>query len=472
MRGDTPATGWGDGSRRRRRAAHSRRGGRRGAGAWSACVDRDGPPSPRPSPPGSPAPSGGLRRSRNFPFRPSQHPWGHGGCVHPHCPSPEIQGPGGRVDTSPRSPDDRVGDLADALGLDPGAPLALDGRPVARTTRWRAGSCAGSRLDVAARRRAGAGAGAPSVVGEAGPGAGASALPPAATSWGARRRRRCASTTDARAAPRPRRVGAAGTSCSSSSPAACRPHRRRAGRRGARLDDGAVDLGPSRLRRPSRRTGAPPAARATAGDPWRRTMQRTPARCRGGIRHRSRSPRRPPGAPRPPVRRTAGGGVQRRRVGRDRRRDGVADVPGLRAVGVLASVGMWLAGRIGAAREGRRARSVDRERAAFAAAVEVQRAARWRHHVATTPRIAEAVAAATTLARRRLGRRGEHGDAFRVASGWGRSAGSSALRGDLPAELARSSPPPSGSPTPRCRRSRTRRRPRRRRREPTPSCAP
>ena len=90
------------------------------------------------------------------------------------------------------------------------------------------------------------------------------------------------------------------------------------------------------------------------------------------------------------------------------------------AVGVLASVGMWLAGRIGAARDGRRAgarRAGDV--AAFAAAVEEQRAARWLHHVAVNPGVAEAITAGSTLRADVWSRRLDHDDAFRVTLGWG-----------------------------------------------------
>ena len=46
-------------------------------------------------------------------------------------PTVELVDPGGRrVTVAPRSPEDRLGELADALGLDPQRPLQLDGRPV------------------------------------------------------------------------------------------------------------------------------------------------------------------------------------------------------------------------------------------------------------------------------------------------------------------------------------------------------
>ena len=107
-------------------------------------------------------------------------------------------------------------------------------------------------------------------------------------------------------------------------------------------------------------------------------------------------------------------------------------------VGAVAAVGMWLAGRIGTAREGRRARAGRaQDVAAFAAAVAEQRAARLRHHVATTPGLVDAVAAATALSAGVWSRRSEHGDAFRVVLGRGPVEWDVRLDADdLPAELA------------------------------------
>ena len=106
-------------------------------------------------------------------------------------------------------------------------------------------------------------------------------------------------------------------------------------------------------------------------------------------------------------------------------------------IGAVAAVGMWLAGRLGAAREGRRSRvGWARTTSEFTAAVAAQREARLRHHLATTPGIADAVAAATTLSADVWSRRGEHGDAFRVAVGHGPVGWEVCLAGDPPAELA------------------------------------
>ena len=92
----------------------------------------------------------------------------------------------------------------------------------------------------------------------------------------------------------------------------------------------------------------------------------------------------------------------------------------LGAVGVLASLGMWIAGRIGSWRDRRRdAARRDRELVAFAAAVTEQRAARWQHHLAATPTVSQAVAAATTTRADVWARRAADSDAYRVTLGWG-----------------------------------------------------
>ncbi len=92
----------------------------------------------------------------------------------------------------------------------------------------------------------------------------------------------------------------------------------------------------------------------------------------------------------------------------------------LGAVGVVAAVGMWVAARVGAVRVdrrvgARRARELER----FAAAVAVQRTARWEHHVATTPTVVDAVRTVTHLDARLWARRAEHADARRVSLGTG-----------------------------------------------------
>ena len=128
------------------------------------------------------------------------------------------------------------------------------------------------------------------------------------------------------------------------------------------------------------------------------------------------------------------------------------------AVGVLASLGMWVAGRIGAARDGRRAGACRaREVAAFAAAVREQRAARWQHHVATTPSVAEADRRRHDAAGRPVGRAGpttttRSGVTPRVGRrrvGGRRSTTRRWARpGPSRASWPASSPPPSASTTP------------------------
>ena len=73
-----------------------------------------------------------------------------GGMAAVSIPPLEIEDPAGRrVLVAPRSPDDRVGDLAEAIGLAPAPFLQLDGRQVACTdTLARAGVVRGSRLDA------------------------------------------------------------------------------------------------------------------------------------------------------------------------------------------------------------------------------------------------------------------------------------------------------------------------------------
>ena len=108
------------------------------------------------------------------------------------------------------------------------------------------------------------------------------------------------------------------------------------------------------------------------------------------------------------------------------------------AASLLTSIGLWAVGSVGAARAGRRWRaSRDRDVARFAIDVERQRDARWRHHLATTPAVAEAAAAATALRGDVWCRRGDHDDAFRVSLGWGPVDWTVALAGGAPgAELA------------------------------------
>ncbi len=349
-------------------------------------------------------------------------------------PTLDLVAPSGRrVSIVPSSLDDRIGELADALGLQHTAALELDGRPVGRhETIGRAGVRRGSRLSPQPAGEADQpGRDQPEsslvlIVAEAGPAAGTIV----ALDVG-------------------RHVVGRSPSCTVSlADAALEPHHgvfdvavdgsvwftQLTGRVAAQVDgepvstavvveDGAtVGIGCSRLR-VGRSTGpAKGAAALTAdpADPWRSTVHRTPRPL----------PRWAPDAvPVPesasPTRLPAGIGVTA----------AICTMVGsvvvalvmrsplfllLGAVGLLASAGMWVAGRVGAARDGRRAGAIHRrELAAFSTAVAAQRRARWQHHLATTPPVAEAIVAATTTRADVWGRRGDHADAFRVMVGWG-----------------------------------------------------
>ncbi len=210
----------------------------------------------------------------------------------PTVPTLEIEDPSGRrVVVAPTSGDDRLGELADALGLDPGAPLQVDGRAAARCdSLTRAGVRRGSRLDAAGRLReladeasvAVTGVAVVTVVGEGGPDTG----------------------TATPLAPGRHVVGRAVTARIVVADRSLEPHHallevapdgtaelvQVAGRVPCRVDglvvsgrvgvpDGAVVvLGASRLR--LTRAVAPPAGGAAlgivAGDPWRQVLRRAP----------------------------------------------------------------------------------------------------------------------------------------------------------------------------------------------------
>ena len=187
-------------------------------------------------------------------------------------------------------------------------------------------------------------------------------------------------------------------------------------------DGAAVVVGASRLR-VGRSVGPPAAAAAvtvSSSDPWRRSLHRTP---------RAQPRWEPAPVPRParrPAKRYSNGVGVTAAICTLIGSVVVATVMRsplfllLGAVGVLASLGMWVAGRIAAARDGHRegARR-DRQLAAFAAAVLEQRVARWQYHLATTPTVAQAVAAATSTRADMWARRAADGDAYRVTLGWG-----------------------------------------------------
>ncbi len=204
------------------------------------------------------------------------------------------------------------------------------------------------------------------------------------------------------------------------------------------VDGSTIELGSSRLRltRPEEPHGAA-ATVAVVGNPWCRTLHRTP---------RALPRWDPPPIPAPSTAGSSGRAGAAGLLAAAFTAAGsvvVAVVMGspmflvLGLVGVLASAGMWLAGRIGAAREGRRSRAGRaRDVAAFAAAVAEQRAAWLRHHLATTPGVADAVTAATTLSAGVWSRRSEHGDASRVTLGWGPGTWEVPIEGDArPPEL-------------------------------------
>jgi S-DNA-T family DNA segregation ATPase FtsK/SpoIIIE len=343
-------------------------------------------------------------------------------------PTLEIEDPSGRrVAVAPASCDDCLGELADALGLDPGRPLHVDGRPVARVDSLsRAGVRRGSRLAASAPAVVPKPDVVVTVVREGGPDAGpATSLAPGRHVVG---RAATADVTVADGSLEPHHalldIGADGDVevVQLAGRVPCRVGGEPAPVRAEVRDGGVLVLGASRLR-VSRASGATPGGAtlaATAGDPWRRTLRRTP-------RAAPRWEPTPIDPPEPGARAlrpgvtgvltallTCGGTV----VVAVLLRSPMFLVFG--AVALVAAIALWVVGMVGAARDGRRWRaSRDRDVAAFAVAVERQREARWRHHLATIPGVAEAIAAATTLRADVWSRRPGHGDAFLVAVGWG-----------------------------------------------------
>ena len=207
-------------------------------------------------------------------------------------PTLELADPSGaRVTVAPGSLDDRLGDLADALGLDGQGALVLDGRPAAcHEPLGRAGVRHGSQLTTATNGRYGlAGSATPvvTVVTEAGPSAGrVVALGPGQHVIGR----------------------APGVDVALADPA-LEPHHAQldvdeiggvrfvqlTGRVAARVDGEPIgsptavavgqrlDLGTSRLRVEPAADGSaaddgrgPAALTADPADPWRRTLHRTP----------------------------------------------------------------------------------------------------------------------------------------------------------------------------------------------------
>jgi DNA segregation ATPase FtsK/SpoIIIE, S-DNA-T family len=344
-------------------------------------------------------------------------------------PTLEIEDPSGRrVTIAPASSGDRLGDLAEALGLDPARPLHVDGRRVAcHDTLARAGIRRGSRLAAAGPSATAVGAGVVvTVICEAGPSAGmATFLTPGRHVVG---RAGSARVVVADPSVEPHHaaldVGADGgvEVVQLAGRVPCRVDGEPASGRAEVPDGGVVVVGASRLR-VSRASGPAPGGAslaATPGDPWRRTLQRTPRL----VPRWEPVPVDPPPAGSRTLRPSAtgilaallttGGTV----VVSVLMRSPMFLVFG--GVALLAAIAMWAVGTIGAARDGRRWRATrDRDVADFATCVQRQREARWRHHLATTPGVAEAIAAATTLRGDVWSRRAGHDDAFRVAVGWG-----------------------------------------------------
>ena len=356
----------------------------------------------------------------------------------PAPPSPplELEDPAGqRLTVAPSSPDDRIGELADALGLDPRRGLSVDGRTVGRhETLARAGLVRGSRLEPEADRTAATAEADPlardvvRIIGEAGPAAGVTIT----------------------LGPGSHVVGRAPTSAVCIADPAVEPHHgllhiaddgsvrfvQLAGRVPARvagepvfggvaMDPGTtLHVGTSRLRIAVDAVPESPPSTAiltpTPGDPWRRTLRRPPrallvwAPEPVAVPSASTPPPRPAGAGLAAAACTLVGSVVVAVVTRS---------PAfllLGAAGGLASLFLWLTGRVRGGRDGRRSIWLrERELEAFRVAIAVQREAKWRHLLATTPTVADTIAAVSAIGSGVWARRADHPDAFAVTLGWG-----------------------------------------------------
>jgi len=381
-----------------------------------------------------------------------------GGARRPAAvPAVELVAPDGRrLVVAPRSSNDRVGELADAiareLGLSATPAVSIDGRPTDRhvsladaglvrgsLVRWRSG-----RVDLSAPNAA-----TPAVVVAcvAGPAStDGVALPPGRHVVG--RGRHVPVVVDDGAVEPHHGVFDVGDDASV-------VFTQLAGRTPLRLgvdaiagrtsvpDGATLHLGASRLRV----SAAPPATganteRATLtpapGDPWRRSLWRTPR----PIVHWTPDPI---AIPPTPVEREHGTGI------------GVASVAvgAIGAVamalvlrqpmfmlfgvlGVLIAGGTWIGARWGTARERRRA-AAHREQdiASFRDDLQHQVDARRRHHILTTPTVSEALVAVQCGDVALWARRAAHPDAFTACLGWGPSRWTPVVAdGALPAELA------------------------------------
>ncbi len=354
----------------------------------------------------------------------------------PPSPPLELEGPAGqRLTVAPSSPDDRIGELADALGLDPRRGLSVDGRSVGRhETLARAGLLRGSRLEPEADQTAsiaeqsGFAGDAVRIVGEAGPAAGVTTM----------------------LGPGSHVVGRALTSAVRIADPAVEPHHglldvaddgtvrfvQLSGRVPARVagepiagsvaiePDTTLQVGTSRLRIAVDGARESPPSTAvltpTPGDPWRRTLRRLPrallvwAPQPVAVPSATTPPPRPTGAGLAAAACTLVGSVLVAVVMRS---------PAfllLGAAGGLASLFLWLTGRVRGGRDSRRAtRQRERELEAFRVAIAVQRDAKWRHLLAATPTIADTIAAASVVGPDVWARRADHPDAFAVTLGWG-----------------------------------------------------
>ena len=349
-------------------------------------------------------------------------------------PTIELEDPAGRrVTVTPRSPDDRVGEVADVLGVDRRRPLRLDGRPVGRhETLAGAGLVRGSRLESGDDLTADPGPAAQVVVViEAGPSAGGSHPLGAGTHVVGRAASASIPIDDPLLEPHHALLHLAPDGAVHVVQLAGRVPARVAGEpiagRTALAPDATVVLGASRLRVRTGPTLAPtlvPSMAATLtpapADPWRRTLRRPPRV-------------EPRWAPDPiPLPATTGTTTRPNATGLAAAvvalggSVAVAVVMGspmflvLGVAGALASVALWVTGRIRAARDDRQeGRMAECDRASFAAAVAAQRDARWRHHLAVAPTLSAAVAEATSIGPGVWARRAGHADAFTATLGWG-----------------------------------------------------
>jgi S-DNA-T family DNA segregation ATPase FtsK/SpoIIIE len=344
-------------------------------------------------------------------------------------PTLEIVGPCGRpVVVAPCGADDRVGDLADCLGIPAEAPLQLDGRHVARhETLARAGVVRGSSLDVASSHTGVSAAAAGAVVVcDAGPAAGIrTALAPGRHVVG---RSPGAAVhfddpgVEAHHALLDVAVDGTVAVAQLTGRVPCRVDGEPIGSGAVVPPGGVVTMGSSRLRVTAHPLPGVAAAvlAAVPGDPWRRAVRRTPRPLpRWAPDPIPVPPLPPPAAPPGPA------GV----VAAALAAGGAAVVAVVlrsplflvfASVGLLASGGVWLVSWATSGRAARRHRARHAaDVASFAAALDEQRAARRAHHDATTGGIEDAITAATSVRADVWCRRTGHDDVHRASLGRG-----------------------------------------------------